>query len=196
VGADGRVTYTPAPGSSGTDTFTVRARNAAGVTGGSATVTVNVAPAPPAPPVPPAAADRTAPRITKASLRPKRFRAGGSGARAAARKRPPAGTTIRFTLSERATVRVSFERVRPGRRSGKRCVAPTRRLAKARACVRYAKAGALTRTGQDAGARSVRFSGRRGAKALPPGSYRATLVATDAAGNRSTAVRLGFTIVR
>jgi hypothetical protein len=192
IGADGRVTYTPAAGTSGTDTFTVRAINAAGITGGSATVTVNVAPAPPPPP----AADRTAPRITKASLSPKHFRAGGSGARAAARKRVPAGTTIRFTLSERATVRVSLERMRPGRRSGKRCVAPTRRLAKARACGRYATAGTLTRPGQDAGARSVRFSGRRGAKALPPGSYRATLVATDAAGNRSKAVRLGFTVVR
>ena len=47
-----------------------------------------------------------------------------------------------------------------------------------------------------AGANRKRFSGRIGRGVLSPGSYRATLVARDAAGNPSTARRLTFRVVR
>ena len=40
-----------------------------------------------------------------------------------------------------------------------------------------------------------KFSGRIGSKKLSRGRYRAVLVATDAAGNRSAPKRLGFTVV-
>ena len=46
------------------------------------------------------------------------------------------------------------------------------------------------------GTNTKRFSGRIGRRALAPGSYRATLVARDAAGNASKAKRLGFRVVR
>jgi hypothetical protein len=42
----------------------------------------------------------------------------------------------------------------------------------------------------------VRFSGRLGRRSLRIGPHRATIVATDPAGNRSRPVRLAFTIVR
>ena len=45
-----------------------------------------------------------------------------------------------------------------------------------------------------AGANRHRFFRRIGHRALKPGKYRVTLVATDAAGNRSAAHRLRFTV--
>ena len=50
----------------------------------------------------------------------------------------------------------------------------------------------LARTGPN----SKRFSGRIGRKVLALGSYRVTLVATDAVGNASKPRRLTFKIVR
>jgi ribosomal protein L21E len=46
------------------------------------------------------------------------------------------------------------------------------------------------------GANRVAFSGRVGRVALRPGTHRAALVATDAAGNRSKTVYVRFRVVR
>jgi hypothetical protein len=54
----------------------------------------------------------------------------------------------------------------------------------------------LTRRKRKAGANAVSFSGRIGRKALRAGSYRVTVSAKDAAGNRSKGRRTSFTIVR
>jgi hypothetical protein len=75
-------------------------------------------------------------------------------------------------------------------------VKPTPKLRKKRACVRYVPAGTLTRSKLAAGPHSTPFSGRIGKRALKPGSYRATLMATDAAGNKSAPKTVTFRIVR
>lgn len=81
-----------------------------------------------------------------------------------------------FTVSEAATVKIRFER-----RAGKRW---TKVL------------GALT-SKVPAGRSAIRFAGRLSRKAaLSPGSYRATLVARDAAGNASAPVRARLTLVK
>jgi hypothetical protein len=92
------------------------------------------------------------------------------------RKTIPTGTTFTYRLSDPATVTIAITRKTPGRKSGKRCVAPTKKLVKARAkkCTRYVATGKLTRNGV-VGANRVPFSGRIGKRALPPGSYRARL---------------------
>jgi CSLREA domain-containing protein len=105
------------------------------------------------------------------------------------------GTTFRYTLSEAARVKIVIARAAAGRRKGKRCAKPTRRLRRAKKCTRFAKSGTLTRASK-AGANKVPFSGRIGTKKLKPGRYRAVLTATDAAGNRSLAKTLRFRIVR
>jgi PKD repeat protein len=80
--------------------------------------------------------------------------------------------SIRFTLSEAATVGLRFER-----KVGKR-FRPV--------------PGAITVRAK-AGANRLRFAGRLSRRrALAPGRYRARLVATDAAGNRSTRVSVKF----
>lgn len=193
-GPGSSVIYTPNPGFSGTDTFTVRAVNAAGVTGGTATVTVTVAAAPATPAG--TTADTIAPVISRFSLSRNRFAAGGRGAQASAKRRAtPIGTTLRFTLSERARVTVTLRRALGGRVRGGRCVAPSKRTAKAKRCTRLAATGSLARD-LPAGKASVVFSGKRRGRALAAGRYRITLTARDAAGNTSRPVNAWATIVR
>jgi hypothetical protein len=117
----------------------------------------------------------------------------------AARKRKK-GTTFRYTLTEASTVTITIARAVPGRKAGRRCVAPTRKNRKRRRCTRYSTAVTLTRTGV-AGPNTTPFSGRwvdarNRIKSLKPGSHRATITATDAAGNKSTAKVLSFKVVR
>jgi hypothetical protein len=97
-----------------------------------------------------------------------------AGRAAAAGRRVPRGTKLRFDLSEAATVKVAVQR-----RKGKR----------------WRAVGTLTRAGQ-AGRNRIRFGGRLRGRALRPRRYRAVLRATDAAGNRSQAARVRFRVVR
>jgi Tol biopolymer transport system component len=108
--------------------------------------------------------------------------------------RVPRGTAFLFRLSENASTRITLQRELPGRLKGRRCVKPRPGLR--RKCTRRTRAGTLVRTKTKAGANRVRFTGRVGRKALRPGRYRATLVATDAAGNRSAPRRVKFRVVR
>ncbi|HET7049467.1 MAG TPA: hypothetical protein VFI54_14485 [Solirubrobacteraceae bacterium] len=89
---------------------------------------------------------------------------------------------------------ITIGRSTAGRRSGKRCVKPTKRVAHNKRCTLIVKAGVLTRHGKPAGNR-VAFSGRVGRKALKPGSYVATFVATTG-GKPSAPKVLRFKIVR
>jgi hypothetical protein len=84
------------------------------------------------------------------------------------------GTTFRWRLSEAAAVRIGFER----RRGHWHAVRGSLALRAA------------------AGRGSKRFRGRLRAKALPPGRYRATLVATDERGQPSAPLRVAFRVVR
>ena len=148
--------------------------------------------APSGPPPPGGLPTDPVPVVTAFSAAPRRF-ALVRGARPAARS--PRGTTFRFTLSEAARTRIAIQRARPGRRSGRRCVKPTRRLRARRRCTRYTAIGALTQSSA-LGANQLRFTGRIGARSLRRGRHRATIVATDSAGQRSVARRARFRVVR
>jgi hypothetical protein len=99
--------------------------------------------------------------------------------------------TIRYTLSEAATVTLSFERVTRGRKVGTRCVKARRSNRRRRACTRFvAVKPALTFRDQAAGSRQIRFEGRlTRRRTLKPGRYRLTLRARDLAGNVSSPLR-------
>ena len=105
------------------------------------------------------------------------------------------GTKFKYTLSEAATVEIAISRRLPGRRRGKSCVAPAKKLRHAKACTRIIARGTLTRTSH-LGANRVAFSGRIGSRALKPGAYQATLTATDSAKLTSKPQTIRFTIVR
>jgi hypothetical protein len=108
----------------------------------------------------------------------------------------PKGTTFRFTLSESARLQLRIDRALAGRRKSGRCVKPTRKLRNKRRCTRYVRVGTLSRSRGVPGANRIGFSGRIGTKALKPGRYRATIVATDSADQVSQARRVTFVVVK
>jgi hypothetical protein len=138
-----------------------------------------------------------APKITAAHLTAKRFRVAVHATAIAAKAKPPRGTSFRFTLSEAAKLKVLFERLAAGLRSGKHCLAPSAKLRRvhAKRCTRTLTVGTLTRAVEAAGADSLSFSGRIGRRPLAPGSYKAVLTAS-AGGLSSTPVTLSLTVVR
>jgi hypothetical protein len=119
-------------------------------------------------------ADTTAPVLSRASLTHPRFRVAAAGrAHAARRRHAPVGTVLRYTLSEAARVVVTIRR----------------------ASARGTALGTLVAQ-TAAGARRLAFSGRLHRRALRPGRYRMSIVATDAAGNASRPVAVAFRVVR
>jgi len=143
------------------------------------------------------------PSITRLRVQPRRFRVGGAPTAQVSRK---AGTTIRFRLSERATVSFVVQRRRPGIRvrvKGKvRCLPPTRgnrlRALRKGRCVRFKRVGRrpLVRRNRPSGANRIGFSGRVGRRALRPGPHRIVAVAVDEVGERSLPRRAGFRVLR
>lgn len=131
--------------------------------------------------------DTTAPAVNGFSMTKRRF---------SVSRRP--ATAFRYTLSEQASVAIAIERALPGRRARRNagpCVRPTRALRRSRRCTRHRLRGTI-RTAGHAGANALPFGGRIGSRTLAPGRYRASILASDAAGNRSQMRRLTFTIVR
>lgn len=159
---------------------------------GGGSPAAGTAPAPAAPPAP----DTIAPRFTVApSFGPARFRVAGRTKATASGHAAPSGSTLRFSLSEAASVAVTVAREVPGRRLGSRCVAPGKAKPGARKCPRFVRKGELGLKGA-AGPNRIAFSGRLGGRALGPGRYRASLLARDEAGNTSSPSFAGFVIVR
>jgi hypothetical protein len=105
------------------------------------------------------------------------------------------GTTFRYTLSENARVVFTIQRATVGRRVGAVCRKQTRSNRTRPRCTRYVRAGRFAKE-STAGPNRKKFSGKIGRRSIKPGNYRATLVATDAAGNRSAPKRLKFKVVR
>jgi hypothetical protein len=116
--------------------------------------------------------DHTAAVISDARAAPHEF-APASSARAVAAVHK--GTTFRYALSEEATTKFTVARRRKGKTGFKRV-------------------GSFKRHGF-AGSNAKHFSGRIGSITLAPGKYRASLVATDVAGNVSARVKVFFKIV-
>jgi hypothetical protein len=123
--------------------------------------------------------DDLAPSLRGASVRPRSFPAGSRTPR------------LRFTLSEPASLSIAVARELPGRRSGRRCVRPSRRLRRAKRCTRLQRAGASRKVDGTVGANSVPFISR----GLKTGPHRLTITPTDAAGNRGRAATARFAIV-
>jgi glucose/arabinose dehydrogenase len=141
------------------------------------------------------AADRRPPVVTRLRMARRTFAVSRRPTAVVARQRTPQGSAFRFTLSERSVVTLRIDRRTTGRRSGRRCLAASRRLRGRPKCTHYVRVGALRRT-LVAGRRSIAFSGRIGRTALSLGSYRTTVTAVDAARNTSRPRTATFTIVR
>jgi DNA-binding beta-propeller fold protein YncE len=106
------------------------------------------------------------------------------------RRRPPRATTIRFNLSEPATVSMAVDRARRGRRpmAGSPCQVRART---GRRCVRWFRRREQNHVGV-AGANAIRVR----ARGLRPGFYRLVLTAVDAVGNPSAPRMVSLRVVR
>jgi hypothetical protein len=142
---------------------------------------------------PPPPQDITAPDVTGLALSRTRFRLGGALPKVAAVR---TGTSIRFRISEAATIRLRFRRLVPGRLVRGRCVKPTRLNRSRRRCTRVLPVRGSVSLPVQAGARRIRFAGRLSKRqSLKPGRYRLILTARDAAGNVSTPDRARFRLL-
>jgi hypothetical protein len=99
-----------------------------------------------------------------------------------------------FRLNQSAAVRLTFLLAAPGRRRGRRCVAPGARNHRKHACTRWLSAGILNFTGH-AGLNRVVFHGHLGRRSLKPGRYMLQVSARNRAGQRATPRSLRFTIL-
>jgi hypothetical protein len=135
----------------------------------------------------------SSPAASGESVSPSSFEAAPSGPSAASARRHKYGARVTFTLNVASEVRFTVQQRQPGRYTGKgrkrRCVAQTRKNAKAKKCTRVVTLrGSFARNGL-AGANSFRFTGRLGGKTLKPGTYAlvATPMANGKAGHAATA---------
>jgi hypothetical protein len=130
------------------------------------------------------------PSLTRLRLLPLAFRTQG------VRGGPRPGTRVSYLLSEAATTRFRVERSLPGRRSGGRCVRPTRETQHRTACVRWVPVRGSFKRSAGPGAVSFRFAGRIGGRRLPPGRYRLLAAPRDALGTAGAVKRAPFMIER
>jgi hypothetical protein len=136
---------------------------------------------------------RALPRITKASLSPRRLRPARRGSVLIARKSPRTGARLRFTASQPGTVALTLASVKPGRRATHgRCSTKARRGRRCSLATTVARASARVRQGPVA----LVLSGRAKGHALKPGHYRLQLQLTAAGGARSAVTTLALTVVR
>lgn len=125
---------------------------------------------------------------------PKRSTAAVIASKSRKKRGLPRGTTFRYRVSEPGTVDLFIAAKLPGRRSGHRCVPPTKRNAHRRKCtipVFYA----LVRRAR-VGTNAIAFTGRIGRHVLAAGRYEATVLAQTPNGRRSAPRSTTFTIVK
>jgi hypothetical protein len=193
-----QVSYAPSAVGSGTHTITATYSGDGSHPASSGTAHIGVS-APAGPPPPPGQTHHPPPVLAGVGLTNRVFVVGRAGtptfATAARARRHRTGTTFVYKLSEPATVKIVIGARVAGRLSGGRCVAPSRKLRHARRCTGVIGRGTLTRISH-LGVNRVAFSGRIGARALRPGRYQATLIATDAARQSSRRRTIFFTVVR
>jgi hypothetical protein len=118
--------------------------------------------------VPPSGKGSAAPRLRRLSVSPRRFRAARRGPAIAVR----AGTTVRYRLSAAATVRLTIERLRGGKRLR----------------------GRIEHRG-GAGLNKLRFRGRIRGRALRAGRYRLIATPVDSAGRAGASKKARFRII-
>ena len=121
------------------------------------------------------------PSVLGLRVTPSRFRAARRG-------------SVGFRLPAASRVRFVVQRVRAGRRVGRRCVAPTPGNRRRAVCNRYVRAGAFSLT-RRSGRQRVRFPARVGGSVLRAGRYRLKATPT-AAGLTGGPSRTGFRVIR
>ena len=145
-------------------------------------------------PYPARAAD--APKISDASMKPRRFAVDHRGT-PEAQVGKARGTTFSYRVSEDADVFFFLDRGVAGRTVGGHCHRQTRRNKRHHErCVLYVRSGSFRQDARQ-GLNIKSFSGRIGRHNLRPAHYRMRIVAVDSMGNPSpSGPTLRFTVLR
>jgi subtilisin family serine protease len=131
--------------------------------------------------------------VSGASLTHRTFRVSPKRRLAQISRRPPVGTTFKYTLDIPATVRFDFSQPAAGRKVNGKCVSRSKRNQRKPRCA--LQRGSLTFAGH-AGTNTVRFAGWLSrTKKLTPGKYTLTVTAITP-GVGATSQQLRFKIVR
>lgn len=128
--------------------------------------------------------DVTAPAIRGFRTAKSKFRSKGRAA----------GSDVSFTTDDAGTATIAILQQAKGKRSGKRCVKPSKKLAKKKNCKRYVTLSGSTKLTAVAGLNKFKFSGKVRGKSLKPGSYKLQLTLKNAAGLSSTSTSISFKI--
>ena len=129
-------------------------------------------------------------------LSPTRFRRGRRAATIAKAKAVPSATTISFSLSEVATVTLSFEQADAGVLVSHKCSAPSKARHGGRRCTRFVAVSHRLSGNGRAGSNTIAFDGvLDGGARLAPGTYRVSLAATAAATRASAAQHPTFVLL-
>jgi hypothetical protein len=131
------------------------------------------------------------PMLTGLSITPQHFAAATSGPAIARRL----GATLRFSLNEPATVRLSLSRTTSGRRAGPRCVAVNPANRGSQRCARNIRVAPTLQLAGKPGRNHGRFLGRLRHRPLAAGSYRLTAIPYDPAGKSGAGRHTRFQIL-
>lgn len=131
----------------------------------------------------------TLPVLSKLKAKPKKFLAKPKG-----KAKGKFGTTFKYTVNEAGTVLFRFERKTVGRLVGKKCKPATAKNEAKKKCPLFKPRGSRSQKAKS-GPNKLTWNGNLKRKPLGPGSYRATVIATDKAGGRSAAKTVRFRLL-
>ncbi len=134
--------------------------------------------------------------VTNLRLFPTRFKRGRQTARITktGHKAIPTATTISFTLSQAATVKLGFELAQPGVLVGRKCGAVSKTHRKGKRCTRYTKVTHGVTLAGPAGTDEIAFDGVLDGGHLSPGIYRLSLAATEGTERATASQHPTFTL--
>jgi len=137
--------------------------------------------------------------VSALKLSPTRFRRGKHTAtisRAKRKSKTPTATTISFTLSQAAGVKLSFELAQPGVLAGRKCGASSKTHRKGKRCIRYTAVAHDVALPGRAGTDTITFAGvLNGGVRLSPGTYRLSLSAANPTGSATATQHPTFTLL-
>jgi len=145
---------------------------------------------------PPGQAERPAqpPVLSDFAIAPSQFRAARAGPMLLAKRSRRGGALVSYQSSDAAQTHFVLSELEEGRRARRRCVRPTALNSSRKPCVRRVKVITFVRD-DAAGRNRFGFSGRVGARKLPPGEYQLQARAYTASGLTSAPVGATFTVL-
>ena len=143
-------------------------------------------------PSPPPAAQP--PVLSDLAVAPGKFRAAKAGPMVRAKRPKVGGALVSYQSSDAVQTNFVLYELEEGHRVGRKCVRPSALNSTKKPCVRRVKVISFLRNGV-AGRNRFGFTGRVGARKLPPGEYQLQARAYSASGLTSAPVGATFTVL-